>query len=171
MTLEYAITFDPDRCVDCHGCEIACKNWRERPLGIFCRRIVTIWQREESMPRLCHASVACMHCVDPACVKVCPVHAISKNADGIVLVNEEICVGCRACKKACPFDVPQFPEAGRGRMVKCDLCFGRYDMAAEQPPCVTSCPTHALTLKKVSIEEKEKAEHDLAALLASGAEW
>lgn len=171
MNLEYAIAFNPDRCVACHGCSVACKTWRERPLGIDCRRIVTIWQRDEAMPRLRHASVACLHCADPACVKACPVHAISKNADGIVLVDAETCIGCRACKKACPFDVPQFPEEGRGKMVKCDLCFGRYDMETSQPPCVATCPTHALTLVKVSPEEKKEQEAAMLALLSSGAEW
>ena len=169
MKTEYTIAFDAERCVACYGCVVACKTWRERPLGLSCRRMEKIWQKEDSMPRLRHASVACRHCVDPDCMKVCFTGAISKNEDGIVLVDEEKCVACQACKSACPFDVPQFPE--NGKMTKCDMCFGRYDMATEQPPCVASCPTHALTLKKVSIEEKEKAEHDLAALLASGAEW
>ena len=98
----------------------------------------------------------------------CPMKAISKNADGIVLVDEETCVGCHSCEAACPFGVPQFPEDGRGKMVKCDLCIGRYDMEKEEPPCVATCPTHALRLVKISPEEKKQTENALLELLSSG---
>ena len=77
-------------------------------------------------------------------MEVCPEHAISKNAEGIVLVDERKCVGCRSCEVACDFDVPQFPGDGEEKMVKCDLCVGRYDREKEEPPCVATCPTKAL---------------------------
>ncbi len=168
MNTEYTILFDAERCVACHGCVVACKAWRELPTGVFFRRLEKIWQEGASMPRLRHASVACRHCAEPACMAVCPVKAISKNADGIVLVDEETCVGCHACERACPFGVPQYPESSGGKMVKCDLCLGRYDMEKEEPPCVATCPTRALKLVKISPEEKKKTENALLALLNSG---
>jgi anaerobic dimethyl sulfoxide reductase subunit B (iron-sulfur subunit) len=91
-------------------------------------------------------------------------NAISKNEDGIVVVDESKCVGCQMCARACQFNVPQFIER---KMVKCDLCVGRYDMASDVPPCVATCPTQALKLVKVSVEEKKAAEAALLKLLAS----
>ena len=167
MSAEYLIAFDPERCVACHGCTVACKTWRERPLGVYCRRIVKLWQPGETMPRLRHVSLSCRHCAEPACLAACPEGAISKNADGAVLVDEANCVGCRACEAACPFDVPQFPDDGEGKMVKCDLCVGRYDRDKEEPPCVATCPTHALKLIKASPEEKKTSEAALLRLLES----
>ena len=168
MSAEYKIAFDAERCVACHGCVVACKAWRERPLGVYCRRIERIWRQGEGMPRLRHASINCQHCAEPACMEVCPEHAISKNAEGIVLVDERKCVGCRSCEVACDFDVPQFPGDGEEKMVKCDLCVGRYDREKEEPPCVATCPTRALKRVKVSPEEKKTSEAALLALLKSG---
>lgn len=168
MSAEYLIAFDAERCVACHGCTVSCKVWRERPVGVYCRRIEKIWQQGGEMPRLRHASINCQHCAEPACMEACPENAISKNADGIVLVDEAKCVGCRTCETACPFGVPQFPDDGEGKMVKCDLCVGRYDMEKEEPPCVATCPTHALKLLKASPEEKRRSEAALLDLLNSG---
>lgn len=167
MNVEYGIVFDLERCVACHGCAVACKSWRERPLGVFCRRIEKIWLKEERMPRLRHASVACQHCADPACMEACPEGAISKGEDGIVRVDAEKCVGCRNCAEACPYAVPQFPDDGERKMVKCDLCVGRYDMEKEVPPCVATCPTHALSLAKMNREEKKTVEAKMLNLLNS----
>ena len=168
MTTEYKILFDAERCVACHGCVVACRAWRELPTDIFFRRLETIWQKGENMPRLRHASVACQHCAEPACVEACPVGAIRKNADGLVLVDEDSCVGCRACESACPFGVPQYPEKSGGNMAKCDLCLGRFDMEKEEPPCVATCPTRALALVRMDAEEKKRTEKALLDLLASG---
>ena len=165
MNTEYKIAFDAERCMSCYGCVTACKIWRERPHGINCRRVERLWTDDGgSMPRLRFASVNCQHCADPACVGACPMNAISKNEDGIVVVDESKCVGCQMCARACQFNVPQFIER---KMVKCDLCVGRYDMASDVPPCVATCPTQALKLVKVSVEEKKAAEAALLKLLAS----
>lgn len=126
-----------------------------------------IWLKGEHMPRLRHASVACQHCAEPACMEVCPEGAISKGNDGIVRVDGEKCVGCRSCGDACPYAVPQFPDDGEGKMVKCDLCVGRYAMEKEEPPCVATCPTHALKLVKMNREEKKTAEAMMLNLLNS----
>lgn len=167
MNTEYAITFDAQQCIACHGCVVACKAWRNLPPGIFFRRVEKIWQQEAAMPRLRHASVACQHCADPACMAACPVGAIAKNADGLVLVDETTCIGCRSCEEACPFDVPQFSEEG-GFMFKCDLCTGLFDAQTQAPPCVATCPTQALKLVRMTPEEKKEAESTQLALLHSG---
>ena len=56
-------------------------------------------------------SLGCQHCQDPACIPACPAGAISKNANGIVTVNQELCIGCRYCEWACPYGTPQFDAA------------------------------------------------------------
>lgn len=166
MKTEYKIAFDAERCMSCYGCVTACKVWRERPYGINCRRIERLWINDGgSMPRLRFASVNCQHCADPACVGVCVMNAITKSEDGIVKVDESKCVGCRECLRVCPFNIPQFLDTRK--MVKCDLCEGRFDMATEEPPCVATCPTRALKLVKVSAEEKAMGEAALLKLLAS----
>ena len=76
---EYAITFDPERCIACHGCVVACKTWRDTPQNACRRRLDTLWTKEETMPRLRHASVACLHCNTPACLEACPAGAIRKQ--------------------------------------------------------------------------------------------
>jgi anaerobic dimethyl sulfoxide reductase subunit B (iron-sulfur subunit) len=93
--------------------------------------------------------------VDPECVKVCPEEAIQKRPhDGVVLVDQEKCIGCQTCYDACPFDVPQF--GADEKMQKCDLCVYEIDYQKETPPCVRACPTGALLFEEM--EEGRKKE-------------
>jgi Fe-S-cluster-containing dehydrogenase component len=100
-----------------------------------------------------------MHCATPACVAICPQKAIIKRAeDGIVVVNQRKCVGCRSCAKACPFHIPQY---GKEKvMQKCNLCLERLDQG-KQPSCVATCPGEALKFGTVEelaeIAETKKA--------------
>jgi formate dehydrogenase iron-sulfur subunit len=88
--------------------------------------------------------VQCMHCIEPACVSSCPVHALEKTEEGPVIYNRERCLGCRYCELACPFLVPRFEwDSASPYIRKCDMCA---DLQAEgsAPACVDSCPTGAL---------------------------
>ncbi|MEK7752434.1 MAG: 4Fe-4S dicluster domain-containing protein, partial [Acidobacteriota bacterium] len=77
--------------------------------------------------RIQAVSMACNHCENAWCQKVCPVQAIWKRDDGIVLIDQDRCVGCRECEKFCPYDVPQF-NAQRKKMEKCTMCADRIDL-------------------------------------------
>lgn len=160
---EYLIRFEPESCTQCHGCEIACKTWRGLGYGIQYRRVLNVWTG--TYPRVENASLsmACLHCVEPACEAACPEGAITKRVDdGLVLVDETLCTGCESCVEACAFGVPQFEE--NGTMQKCDVCCD-LQLAGSVPPCVDTCPGKALTLINVSRAEKMVHEKRIAQLL------
>ncbi|MGL5947679.1 MAG: formate dehydrogenase FDH3 subunit beta [Aeromonas sp.] len=118
---------DTERCIECNGCVTACKNANSDavPWGIQRRRVVTL---NDGLPGERSISVACMHCTDAPCMAVCPADCFYKTADGIVLHNKDLCIGCGYCLFACPFGAPQFPQTGafgaRGKMDKCTFCAG-----------------------------------------------
>ena len=95
-----------------------------------------------------HFPRSCLHCEQPACVTVCPTGASYKRAeDGIVLVDEDKCIGCKLCSWACPYGAREYSHV-EGVMKKCTLCIDRIynehlDEADRQPACVQACPTRA----------------------------
>lgn len=99
-------------------------------------------------------SISCNHCEDPACIKACPTKYIYKDLDnGIVLTDKnKTCISCQRCKKACPWDAPQYyddvnkfapNDSNRPKMTKCDLCIDRIKEGLK-PACVAACPMRAL---------------------------
>jgi Fe-S-cluster-containing dehydrogenase component len=110
-------------------------------------------------------SLACLHCVEPACAAACPEGAISKNEkDGLVLVDETLCNGCGSCADACAFKVPQFGE--KGIMQKCDMCCNQ-QLGHASPPCIDTCPGEALAYIEVSQADKKAREEKLILLYHS----
>ncbi len=160
---EYLIKFYPENCIQCYGCETACKMWRELPHGVRYRRMVTLWKGAYPEVKSAGLSLACLHCVEPACLEACPEKAISKRPeDGRVLVDADRCIGCRACARACPFGVPQF---GKDKvMQKCDQCIGQV-LCGTAPPCVATCTGKALVLEAVTRKEKKACEAFMARAL------
>ena len=163
---EYLIVFEAEKCLQCHACETSCSSWRELSPGIHFRRVHNIWNGQYPKIKNISLSLSCLHCVEPACVPVCPVEAITKRKeDGLVLVDQELCIGCGACEQACEFNVPQIVETGEGdKMQKCDFCFSRRDFHA-MPPCIDTCPGKALQLKEVSPSEKRQIEQAIKDVL------
>jgi Fe-S-cluster-containing dehydrogenase component len=123
-------------CMGCHACEVACKQ--EHGLGVGPRLISVIEQSCDFIPVYCH------HCAKPPCRDACPVEAISRNDQGIVLIDEDLCIGCRECIEACPFDAMQFEEK-REVAVKCDLCIQRLQ-DGKKPACMSICPTGCIRI-------------------------
>jgi anaerobic dimethyl sulfoxide reductase subunit B len=142
MERQHGFYFDSDRCVQCHACEVACKSWNGLELGISWRRVADLWAGQ--FPKVSNktVSLSCMHCGKPDCVEICPAKAISKRSeDGIVVVDQAKCTGCRSCSAACPFHIPQYGRTGK--MQKCNFCIPRSEQG-KQPSCVATCPGEAL---------------------------
>ena len=164
MSWEYGFLFAKEKCIQCHGCETACKSWRNVEHGIWLRRVDNIWEGQYPTIKSFSASISCMHCLHPACIGVCPNEAIAKREeDGIVWIDKDKCDGCRICIEACPFGVPQFGEDGK--MQKCDMCVDVIDIEKEPPPCTATCPTQALMFSIIDREEKASTEQLLQELI------
>ncbi len=103
----------------------------------------------------------CLHCVDPACVSVCPVAALVKDPKtGVVSYNAKKCIGCRYCQVACPFNIPKFEwEKASPKIVKCQLCHHRY-AEGKYAACCEFCPTGASIFGKV-VDLQEEAKKRL----------
>ncbi len=135
----YALVIDSRKCINCKACVVACRAEHDVPLEKSRN-----WINEDTRgtyPRLMAAfePEQCHHCADPACVRVCPTGASRQRPDGVVVIQEEDCVGCRYCMIACPYDARFFRE-DRGVVEKCDLCARRLDRG-ELPACVETCPS------------------------------
>jgi anaerobic dimethyl sulfoxide reductase subunit B (iron-sulfur subunit) len=142
MATQLGFYVDAERCVQCQACEVACKGANYVELGVKWRRVIDVWVGEYPHLTNRNLSISCQHCAEPACLEVCPSGAITKRAsDGIVLVDRDVCIGCRTCAEACLYGAPQF--GADGTMQKCILCVDRVD-AGEEPACVATCPGEAL---------------------------
>ena len=149
----WGILVDISKCNDCNVCVTACKTengWyghdRPRTDPEWIRKVTlkdTQTGYVESLP------VMCQHCEEPPCVDVCPTGASFKRADGIVLVDKHICIGCRYCMMACPYkarsfvhedttDQKPYAPRGKGTVEACTLCVQRVD-AGRIPACVEAC--------------------------------
>lgn len=144
------------RCVNCGECVKACD--RHHP-EIVCvgrsRRKVEPYTTGSG--KEVYISTSCMHCADPSCASVCPAHAITKRADGIVTVDHDRCIGCKYCYQACPYSVPHYGHDG---MDKCDFCASLGVRAGTAPRCVQACPMGALNagwIKDIIVQSEGRA--------------
>lgn len=132
------IVLNLDRCLGCHACTVACKQENSVAPGIFRTRVLQMGPTGKFPDlKMYSLPLSCQHCKDPECVKVCPTGASSKREDGIVLIDQDKCIGCQYCKMACPYGVRYFNEQ-KGVMEKCDLCAHLVDKG-DIPACVKTC--------------------------------
>ena len=148
MKTKLEFVFHEEKCIQCHGCELACRTCKPTQDHIYRRKIANVWHGAYPNVTCSAETIACKHCDQPLCMDACPVDAITKDAQtGAVVVDWQSCIGCKACLRACPWDIPQFTS--ERKMDKCNMC---QDEAGENyvvPPCVRSCPTGALELLPV----------------------
>lgn len=146
--MQLGFYFDQTRCIGCFTCTIACKDWNDVPAGqVNWRRVETIERGKYPDVFVAFLSTSCYHCAEPPCVSACPVDAITKRKeDGIVVINQEKCLGkenCGLCWHACPYKAPQFGAEEDAKMQMCNLCLDRWT-EGKQPICVAGCPMRAL---------------------------
>lgn len=137
------LVIDLDRCIGCHACEVACKTENDIALGEYWNRVVQVgpWGTFPDLQQY-WIPAQCQQCTDAPCITVCPTGASYRNTeDGIVLVNDEICIGCRYCMMACPYGVRTMNKA-TNTVQKCTLC-GQLTSVGEEPACVSSCCANA----------------------------
>ncbi|NJC98068.1 MAG: 4Fe-4S ferredoxin [Anaerolineales bacterium] len=138
----YGFLIDQSKCIGCHACSTACKSENQVPLGVY--RTWVKYVETGAYPDV-HRSfqvTRCNHCANPPCVRICPVSAMYQRDDGIVEFDPSICIGCKSCMQACPYDsIYLDPETNTA--AKCHFCAHRLDVGLE-PACVVVCPEHAI---------------------------
>ncbi|MFH1381604.1 MAG: 4Fe-4S dicluster domain-containing protein [Chloroflexota bacterium] len=141
--MEYALIVNTEDCVGCHACEIACKQEHNLPVGPRWIKVSSDGTIEaESKRRFKYTAAHCLHCSRPACLEICPAKAIVRREDGIVIIDEEACIGCRDCIQGCPLGAIEFDEK-QEKAQKCDLCVDRLERGLP-PACVAACPSHCI---------------------------
>lgn len=151
--MAYGFYFDSAKCTGCKTCQVACKEnhklaadnlwrrvysyqggtWEETAAGFYTPNGVFSYQ----------ISIACNHCEMPACMANCATGAISKDDEtGMVIIDQEACIGCKTCIPACPYGAPTFVEE-TGLVTKCDMCADEIALG-RKPVCVAACPMRAL---------------------------
>lgn len=174
-----AIAINKRRCIGCHTCSLACKMQNNVPDGMLWNRVLTenvdiIDGAEGVYPNLSrnYLPLACQHCDNPACQRVCPTGATYTDDKGRVEIDYDKCIGCRMCMAACPYNARTFnwnepsraagfnygdarvPERGKGIMEKCTLCKERTD-DGDVPMCVLCCPGDARIFGDLDDPESE----------------
>ncbi len=153
-TVQYGMLVDTRRCIGCHGCSVACKAEFNVPLGKT-RSWVEYVEKgnypnvsRNFLPRLCN------HCRHPICVDVCPTGATYKRKeDGIVVVDADVCIGCKYCIQACPYDA-RFLNPVTGAADKCDFCLHRVSKGVA-PACVEACLANARIFGDINDPDSE----------------
>lgn len=134
----FGMLVDLRKCIGCQACTVSCSVENQAPIGQF---RTTVLQYEVDRPGSAPAMVSlprlCNHCEEPPCVPVCPVQATFQRSDGIVLVDNERCVGCGYCVQACPYDA-RFINHETQTADKCTFCDHRLEVGL-LPACVESC--------------------------------
>ncbi len=140
--VQWAKVIDHTRCIGCHACTTACKSENLVPLSVTRTYVKHVDIGTFPQARRAHQVTRCNQCAHAPCVTACPTAAMFKRADGIVDFDKSICIGCKACMAACPYDAI-FINPEDHSAEKCNFCAHRIDMQLE-PACVVVCPTQAI---------------------------
>jgi len=173
--MTYRIAYDPQSCINCYTCMVQCgvenRVRIERYTGIGPERTDNM-----ELPHLFYLTPEarefgtypnarritefhhCQHCENAPCAQACPTNTIEVRANGLVVIHEEGCIGCRTCVEACPWDIPKLDPA-TNKAYKCVGCYDRVE-AGMEPACVSACPSVALfagEAEAVAAEARQRA--------------
>ncbi len=181
MREEMAKLIDLSKCTGCRACQVACKNWNSQPaaqtenVGSYQNpqdlqhntwTLIRFQEGEKENGDLewIFRKDGCMHCTDASCVRVCPTGALSYGEMGAVRLNQDLCIGCKYCTIACPFNIPRYDSASE-KTYKCTLCEDRITNNLV-PACVKACPTGTLSwgTKEEMIKKGNERVKELAAM-------
>src|SRR5580698_6424982 len=147
---------DQSRCIGCHACTTACKSENEVPVGVTRTFVKSVDVGVFPDVRRAFQVTRCNQCADAPCVTACPTQAMYRREDGIVDFDKEICIGCKACMAACPYDAI-FINPEDHSAEKCNLCAHRLDVGLE-PACVTVCPVEAILVGDANDPDSKAAQ-------------
>ncbi len=195
------VLVDTTTCIGCRRCEFACKqahglpthdieSYSDRTVFRKPRRpdtasltVVNEFTNPKNSSLPTDVKVQCMHCDHPACVSACIVGAFSKKENGSVVWDSDLCIGCRYCMVACPFQVPafEFDKAIQPNIMKCDFCISKTEKG-HLPACVDICPVEALTYgqrsellriarSRVNLNEERYNKHIYGEIEVGGTAW
>lgn len=153
--VRYAMVIDLRRCIGCHTCAVACKSENSVPLGVY-----RTWVKQVEKGRFPRVTrhflpVLCNNCENPICLQNCPTNATYRRDDGIIMVDEHRCIGCKYCMYSCPYDV-RYVNPLKRYVQKCSWCAHRVD-AGQPPACVEACPVGARIFGNLMDPESEVA--------------
>ena len=140
--MNYGFLIRNDRCIGCHACSTACKSENDVALGVNRTWVKNVETGAYPNVRRHFQVTRCNHCANPPCVRICPVTAMYQRTDGIVEFDPDVCIGCKACLQACPYDAI-YVDPDSGTAAKCHYCAHRVELDLE-PACVVVCPEHAI---------------------------
>ncbi|MCL4306197.1 4Fe-4S dicluster domain-containing protein [bacterium] len=159
------VLVDTTQCIglNCRRCELACAKEHNLPTPEKAPEDPTVFDKRrrthadqftvvnrfkgQSPETPIYAKKQCMHCDEPACASACLVGAFSKTPSGAVEYDASVCIGCRYCMVACPFDIPTYEyfSALHPRVRKCTFCFESRLQQGKPPACVEACPREVMT--------------------------
>jgi len=149
---QYRFHFDATACVGCRCCEVACNEQNNNPADTKWRRVGEVEGGEFPVFTQLFNSMSCNHCIDPECLRGCPTESYIKiDETGIVVHDDDTCIGCQYCTWNCPYGVPTYHEE-RNIVTKCHMCHERLDVG-QTPACVQACPSGAIEIEVVNVNK------------------
>ena len=161
---KYGFAINLHRCIGCRTCTVSCKMENGVADGI-CRIPVINDSGNETgstdAPSGMYPNVTflwrptpCQHCDTPSCVEVCPTGATTKRADGVVVVDKTVCIGCQKCAEACPYGARSL-DTEKQVIDKCELCIHRLSNGETKTMCQLCCPNRAIVVGDLDDADSE----------------